>query len=359
MKTIAFFLGTRPEYIKIIKVIEKLKECKKIKILIISSNQQNDILNLYIDSRLEIINLGIRKTSGTELFIAELFIKLKKYLINQIVDYFFVQGDTSTTYASCLYGFLNNIKVIHLEAGLRTNDVYSPFPEEFFRQSVSKMSTFHLAQTYTSKKNLIKEGISKNILTVGNPGIDYLLDTLKKNKIKNNVIPNSILITMHRRESLDKDLETFILNLKTFLSKNNNCTIFWPVHPNPRIKNFINKQLDFFKKKNVSLLNPLSYEDFLKLLNKVEMVITDSGGVQEEAAYIGKPLLIARNKTERVDIIKLKLAKIIKADGSKLKSTYKYYKNNRIQKINTNSWRRMQGLGKSSDNVSKFLKTLI
>ncbi len=356
MKTIAFFLGTRPEYIKMIKVIEKLKKLKKIKILIISSNQQNDILKLYLDHKLEIINLGIKKSVDIEIFMAQFWIQLNKYLKNKLVDYFFIQGDTSTTYASCLYGFLNNIKVIHLEAGLRTNDVFSPYPEEFFRQSISKMATFHLSQTTSSKKNLIKEGIKKNIYIVGNPGIDYFLDNLNKNK--NSVIPNSILITMHRRESLDQNLEIFILNLREFISKNENCLIFWPVHPNPIIKKFINKQLNYFKKKNVKFLNPLSYEKFLEILKKVEMVVTDSGGVQEETAYIGKPLLIARDKTERVDIIKLKLGKIIRANGSGLNSAFKYYKKHKIDKANTSSWKKMQGFGKSSDSVYKFIKTL-
>lgn len=356
MKTIAFFLGTRPEYIKIIKVIEKLKKFKKIKILIISSNQQNDILKLYLDPKLEIINLSIKKSADIEIFMARFWIQLNKYLKNKLIDYFFVQGDTSTTYASCLYGFLNNIKVIHLEAGLRTNDVFSPYPEEFFRQSISKMASFHLSQTNSSKKNLIKEGITKNIFIVGNPGIDYFLDNLNKNK--NSVIPNSILITMHRRESLDKNLEIFILNLKKFISKNENCLIFWPVHPNPIIKTFINKQLNYFKKQNINFLNPLSYKKFLDVLEKVEMVVTDSGGVQEETAYIGKPLLIARDKTERVDIIKLKLGKIIRANGSGLNSAFKYYKKYKIDQANTNLWKKMQGFGKSSDSIYKFIKTL-
>ena len=353
VKTIAFFLGTRPEYIKIIKVIEKLKKNKRIKILIVSSNQQSDLLKLYLDHKLEIVNLRIRKSSKIEIFFAQFFVKLNKYLNNKSIDYFFVQGDTSTTYASCLFGFLNNIKVVHLEAGLRTYDIYAPYPEELFRQNISKMTTFHLSQTISSKKNLIKEGIKKNIFVVGNPGIDYFLDYLKKIKI--NCIPNSILITMHRRESLDKNLELFILNLKEFMLNNPKYSIYWPVHPNPLIKNFINKHLNYFKKENIKFLKPLSYKDFLKLLMKVEMVITDSGGVQEETAYIGKPLLIARDKTERVDIIRLKLARIIGANGSDLNKAFKFYEKNKIDKKNINSWRKMQGMGKSSNQIYKLI----
>ena len=339
MINITFVFGTRPEFIKLAKVIEKLKNNRKFSITIIFSGQQEDLLKAFEDSKLDNINLKIKRFNNIETFISNFLVAFDMLLKKKKVDYLFVQGDTSTVYATSLYGFLNKIPIIHLEAGLRTNDIRKPFPEEFYRQNVSKIASIHLAQTYSGKRNLIKEGIKSNkIFVVGNPGIDYLLDCSTSKISKKLVHKNNILITMHRREAIDGSLLKFINNLKVFLKTHPEYTVNWPVHTNPHILKQIKESFKskLNKKLKINFLNPLNYFKFNKYLSEAEYLITDSGGVQEEGAYLGKKLLIARDVTEREDIIRLKLGMLIKADGSKLFDRIKYYKKNCIQLKNTN-----------------------
>ena len=362
MINITFVYGTRPEFIKLAKVVEKLKGNRKFSVTIISSGQQDNLLKSFKDSKLDNISLKISKFNNTETFISNFLIAFDTVLKKKRVDYLFVQGDTSTVYATGLYGFLNKIPVIHLEAGLRTYDINKPFPEEFFRQTISKIATIHLAQTDSGKKNLIKEGIKSNkIFVVGNPGIDYLLDLSSTKLSKNLIQKNNILITMHRREAIDGSLRKFIYNLKVFLNTNPEYTVNWPVHSNPyilkQIKESFKTKLN--KKLKINFLSPLNYLEFNKYLSETEYLITDSGGVQEEAAYLGKKLLIARDVTERQDIIKLKLGELIKADGSELLTKIEYFKKNNIDLKNTKIWRNFQGNGNSSAKINKLLTKIL
>ncbi len=362
MINITFVFGTRPEFIKLAKVIEKLKNNRKFSITIISSGQQDDLLKAFKDSKLNSINLKIKKFNNTEMFISNFLVAFDMILKKKKVDYLFVQGDTSTVYASSLYGFLNKIPIIHLEAGLRTNDIHKPFPEEFYRQNVSKIASIHLAQTNSGKRNLIKEGIKSNkIFVVGNPGIDYLLDGYTTKISKKLESKNNILITMHRREAIDGSLRKFIYNLKVFLRTNPEYSVNWPVHSNPNILNQIKESFKSKPKEKlkINFLKPLDYFEFNKYLSKAEYLITDSGGVQEEGAYLGKKLLIARDVTEREDIIRLKLGMLIKADGSKLFDRIQYYKKNSIDLKNTNIWRNYQGRGKSSLKINNLLTKIL
>lgn len=357
MKTILFLAGTRPEFIKIHSVIKKLKQEKKITIILVSSNQQNKILTKYIDGLKINHYLNISKYKTDTEFLSKSFILLDKFLQKKKVNYIFVQGDTSTAYGGSLYGFLNKIPVIHLEAGLRTYDLDSPWPEEFYRQNISRMSKIHLSQSISSKKNLYKENIKKNIYVVGNPGIDYFVEQLKLVKIikKKENDNKQIIITMHRRENIKNNIQKFIDNLIIFSNKNKNYKFIWPVHSNIKINEIIKKNKCRLDKLNLILLKPLKYKEFLKYLINSDFVITDSGGIQEEAAYLGKPLLIARDKTERVDIIRLGLGKIIRADARLLEEGFKYFKKKRISYKKINEWKRIQGLGKSSESICKVL----
>ncbi len=354
MIKISFVFGTRPEFIKINEIVNKFKNNKKFNITVLSSNQQRKLIDKYSNNYFIDKNLKLNNFKNDSIFISKLLHKLNSIYKKDSIDYLFIQGDTNTAYATSLFGYFKKIPVIHLEAGLRTFDVYNPFPEEFFRQSISKMAKIHLAQNMSSKKNLENEGIRKNIFVIGNPGIDHFINNLKKIKNKK-TIRKSILITMHRRESLNSNLEVFSNNLKLFLNKNPEYSVNWPLHSNPNILDQINLSFKSFKGDQITFLNPLSYLEFLKLLISSEFIITDSGGVQEEAAYLGKPLLIARDKTERIDIIKLKIGKIINGDGSKLEQKINYFTKNKISITNTHKWRYNQGLGKSSKKVYEVL----
>ncbi len=349
MANIFFVLGTRPEFIKIIEVVNQLQSKSKHKIKLIFSSQQSELIKKYMNNNIIHYDLKIKKFKNDSEFISSFLIKMEK-LNNKIdIDYLFVQGDTNTAYAASLFGFFKKIQIIHLEAGLRTFNIHKPYPEEFNRQSISKITNIHLSQTQSSKQNLLKEGIDKRIFVVGNPGIDYLVKNIKHNKFKNKIIKDSILITMHRRESLSSSLEIFIKNLKKFMKKNPNYQINWPLHTNPKILRNIKDNFKTKDNDNINFLKPQKYVNFLKLMMSSEFIITDSGGVQEEAAYLGKKLLIARDLTERIDIINLKLGYLIMADGSKLEKIMTYLNKKKVvNKQNTLKWRKSQGYGKSS-----------
>lgn len=352
MANIFFVLGTRPEFIKIVEVVNELQSKSNHKIKLIFSSQQSELIKKYIHNKIINYDLKILKFKNDSEFISSFLIKMEKLSRKINIDYLFVQGDTNTAYAASLFGFFKKIQIIHLEAGLRTFNINNPFPEEFNRQSITKMANIHLSQTLSSKQNLINEGIDKKVFVVGNPGIDYLVKTIKQTKIKSKIIKNSILITMHRRESLNGSLDIFIKNLKKFMKVNPIYQINWPLHTNPKILKNIKDNFISEDCYNIKFLKPQKYNDFIKLMMSSEFVITDSGGVQEEAAYLGKKLLIARDLTERIDIINLKLGYLIMADGSKLnKIMIDLNKKKIVDKQNILKWRRSQGYGKSSVNI--------
>ena len=360
-KRITFVIGTRPELIKVSKVVNYLKSQNRFKVSLISSQQQVKLLKQNMSNEDEIdLFLNIKSKKSDQDFISKLLICLDIEFKKKPSEYIFVQGDTSTAFASCLYGFLNKIPVIHLESGLRTFDNQSPWPEEFYRQSIAKMADIHLSPTEISKLNLINEGIKKEkIFIVGNPGIDNFVDNLIKIRSKKLENDKTILITMHRRESLYGNLQKFCINLKKFIKKNKEIRFLWPIHTNPKVVNIVKDNFTDLKHKNIKFLKPLRYLDFIDLLQQSSFVITDSGGVQEEAAYLGKPILIARDKTERVEIINLNLGKIIFADGRKLEQAFNYFIRNPLKKNKINRWKKIQGLGKSSLKINKILDTIL
>ena len=358
MINICFVFGTRPEYLKLIEVIKIFKKNKKFKVIVLYSNQQKILVKKYIKKNFIDFEMELNDFKNDSIFISKFFLKINRFYKKSTIDYFFVQGDTNTAYATSLFSFYQKIPLIHLEAGLRTHDIYNPFPEEFIRQSISKIALIHLVQNQTSKDNLIKEGILKNIFIVGNPGIDNLVRNLGKlepQKVKK----KSILITLHRRENFGENAQGFINNLKNFLKSRKEYKVFWPLHSNPIILNQIKRGFESYAKNQIRFFDPLNYKDFLKLICISEFIITDSGGVQEEAAYLGKPLLIARDKTEREDILNLEIGEIIHANGSKLESRIDYFNNNKIKKSRTNLWKKNQGLGQSAIRIYRLLKTLL
>lgn len=226
-----------------------------------------------------------------------------------------VQGDTLSSFCGAMVAFLNKIKLIHIEAGLRTFNKYAPFPEEIFRRFNDSLSDFHFAPTEISKSNLIKEGIKKDqIFVVGNTVVDALLDV--KNKLDNNILkPNSrlkelidsikhsgrqiVLFTMHRRENREKLFANVVKSLSNF-SKKHPVSILYLKHPHPLTNELLSQiHLD----KDFHLLEPQNYQNFVWLMAQSDLILTDSGGVQEEAPYLGKQFLILRDETERPEVL--------------------------------------------------------
>lgn len=358
---ITFIIGTRPELLKINSLVKELKKKKIFKIKILSTMQQkklfiftNKIVNQNIDFYLKNSN----KLSMSQ-NISRINEELNNYFRQRKTDFILVQGDTLSTFVGALYGFLNNIKVIHLEAGMRTYDKEHPWPEEIFRQNISKYACLHLAMTKKNKENLINEKIRKNnIKVVGNPGIDSMLEIIKKSKFKRKSEKNKvkyILITIHRKEAINYGLKEFCKKLKKLIKKKKNYQFFWILHTNSEIRKII---FGMFRSKtddNLSFLEPLSPDKFYHYLINSNFVLTDSGGVQEEAAYLGIPSLIVRNKTERNEIIELKLGKIIGVDGNSLLSSFNFFENNKLSTKNISKWRKIQGNGKSGVKTANII----
>jgi UDP-N-acetylglucosamine 2-epimerase (non-hydrolysing) len=269
-------------------------------------------------------------SSITVSMINKLDILLKKNRPNLVL----VHGDTTTAFVAALTAFYNKIKVGHIEAGLRTNNLSSPFPEELNRQIISKIASYHFAPTILNTKNLLRENIKKNqIILTGNTVVDSLNWALAH--IKNNIVINKkiirslskilnfdlnekkfILVTGHRRENFGGGFKNICYAIKKLAISYKEVHFVYPVHLNPKVKNYINTMLD--KIPNVHLIKPQSYEVFIYLMQKSYLILTDSGGIQEEAPSLGKPVLIMRDVTERKEIISSGSAILLGANKEKI-----------------------------------------
>ena len=272
----------------------------------------------------------------------EVIAGLKPILESFKPDFVYVHGDTTTTMAASIAGFYSGAKVCHVEAGLRTNNMLSPFPEEMNRQVAGRVATYHFAPTITSQENLLKENVAEeNILVTGNTVIDALLES--SNRVENLeneeiiVLKKSldfskriILVTGHRRENHGQGFINICAALKKIAVNNPDVEIVYPVHLNPNVLKPVNKLLGDVE--NIYLVNPLSYPSFVWLMNQSYLIITDSGGVQEEAPSLGKPVLVMRDTTERpeavdagtVILVGTNINKIVKETQELLDDSKKY-----------------------------------
>jgi UDP-N-acetylglucosamine 2-epimerase (non-hydrolysing) len=245
-------------------------------------------------------------------------------LKKQKPDLIFVQGDTTTAFVSALSGYYKKIKVAHVEAGLRTKDKFAPFPEEMNRRLLAALADFHFPPTQKARENLLREGISdKNILVTGNTVIDALFLALRINpkvsvpvlkRIKQ--IQKVILVTLHRRENFGEPLKRIALALKTSVNRYQEVDIVYPVHPNPNVRLPVQRLLGNLER--IHLIKPLDYLPFIQLMNKSYLILTDSGGIQEEAPALGKPVLVLREKTERPEAIKAGVARLVGSDQERI-----------------------------------------
>ena len=319
MKKVLLVFGTRPEAIKMAPICLALKEePDKFECIVCVTAQHRDML----DQVLEVfkikadIDLDLMK-SGQDLFdiTSAVLLAMRSVIEEQRPDLVMVHGDTTTTLAAATACFYKNIPVWHVEAGLRTYDMGAPFPEEFNRQVVSKISQVHLAPTALAKANLLAEGIKEEaIFVTGNTVIDALhltLNTIEKDLEKKSIIIGGlshflpfdwrhekfVLITGHRRENFGDGFQQICLALLELAKKFPQVKFVYPVHLNPNVQKPVNELLQ--DTSNVFLIPPLEYESFIYLLNFCCLVLTDSGGIQEEAPSLGKPVLVMREKTER------------------------------------------------------------
>ena len=317
-KKILIVFGTRPEAIKMAPLVKEfLKHPDYFEVKVCVSAQHREMLDQVLDF-FEIqpnYDLDLMKPGQNLHSLTSLIIESLKYVLEEFVpEYIFVHGDTTTTMASSLAGFYSGAMICHIEAGLRTNNKSSPFPEEINRQIVSRIADYHFSPTITSKNNLIKENIdSESILVTGNTVIDALFDGIEIIKytkrspqidsVCSNLAVNQevILVTGHRRENHGSGFENICQALKEIAIQKPSVKIIYPVHLNPKVQEPVKRHLQGLS--NVLLTEPLSYPDFIWLMNRSKIIITDSGGVQEEAPSLGKPVLVLRENTERPEAV--------------------------------------------------------
>ncbi|RMF92205.1 MAG: UDP-N-acetylglucosamine 2-epimerase (non-hydrolyzing) [Candidatus Schekmanbacteria bacterium] len=368
MKKILFLFGTRPEAIKLAPVILKLRECKKYKVRVCVTAQHREMLDQVI-SLFKIkphydLNL-MRQNQSLEEITSRLISSIEPVLRKEKPDFVFVQGDTTTTFTAALAAFYQRIPVAHIEAGLRTNDIYQPFPEEINRRLTSSIASIHFAPTKESKQNLIREGISrKKIYVTGNTVIDALLYTIGKVEKKKR-IPSKlkiidfnkkvILVTGHRRENFGKGFENICTALKS-LSNNKDIEIVYPVHLNPNVQKPVKRILGNID--NIKLIEPLDYFPFVYLMSKSYFIITDSGGIQEEAPSIGKPVLVMRNKTERPEALKAGTVKLVGTDRRKIEDEANKLINNKKYYLKMARAHNPYGDGKASQRIVSVMEKL-
>jgi len=317
-KKILIVFGTRPEAIKMAPLVKEFKRKPNIyntKVCITAQHREmlDQVLNFFAIKSDFDLNL-MKPNQNLYSLTSEIIIKLKPILGLFGPDFIFVHGDTTTAMAASIAGFYSGAKVCHIEAGLRTFDMNSPFPEEMNRSIISVTSSFHFAPTLTSKNNLLKENKKEeDIIVTGNTVIDSLLysvDRVKSNfddpeinflKDKINTQKKIILVTGHRRENHGEGFNNICKALKQIANENEDCQILYPVHLNPNVQKPVYKYLNNVS--NILLLSPLSYPAFVWLMEKSYLILTDSGGIQEEAPSLGKPVLVMRDNTERPEAI--------------------------------------------------------
>lgn len=282
-------------------------------------------------------------------------------------DYVFVHGDTTTTMASSIASFYFGAKICHVEAGLRTNNKLSPFPEEMNRQVTGRICDFHFAPTLKSKNNLLNENISKNsIIVTGNTVIDSLLKSIKKvNDSPSKLIQNLskkignkevVLVTGHRRENHGVRFERICNALKKIANDDPNRLIIYPVHLNPKVQQPVNRILSGLE--NVVLIDPLAYQDFIWLMNRSKIIITDSGGVQEEAPSLGKPVLVMRDTTERPEAVEVGTVLLVGSDENLIVSKALDLLNNKNKFDKMSKLHNPYGDGLASKRIVDFIKNL-
>jgi UDP-N-acetylglucosamine 2-epimerase (non-hydrolysing) len=313
-------------------------------------------------------DLDLRKPGQNLYSLTAIIIESLKPVLEEFKpDYVFVHGDTTTTMASSIASFYAGAKVCHVEAGLRTNNKLSPFPEEINRQVTGRICDYHFAPTDTSKSNLLLENVNKDsILVTGNTVIDALLNSVKKVNEKPSELINElskkigekevVLVTGHRRENHGDGFERICKALKQIAEHDINRLIIYPVHLNPKVQEPVKKILSDVE--NIILIDPLAYQDFIWLMNRSTIIITDSGGVQEEAPSLGKPVLVMRDTTERPEAVEAGTVLLVGTNEELIVSKALNLLNNNDDFEKMSKLHNPYGDGLASKRIVEFIKTI-
>lgn len=370
MKKILLIFGTRPEAIKMLPLFFELKKYELFDVSICITGQHRDMLipvlelfKVQPDFDLDIMTDGQDLTDITTRILSGLRKLFNTYKPNLVL----VHGDTATTFSASLACFYEKIKVGHIEAGLRTNDVYSPWPEEANRRLTSVLSNIHFAPTETAKQHLLKENYKENkIFVTGNTVIDalhYVVNTFTNDlKLKSELlekfdyIDNSkkiVLITGHRRENFGKGFENICAAINLLSIKYPNVQFIYPMHLNPNVRKPVQKYLS--NKDNVFLIEPLQYLPFIYLMSLSYLILTDSGGIQEEAPSLGKPVLVMRDTTERPEAVDAGTVKLVGTDIDLIVNSISNLLNNEENYRRMSELHNPYGDGKAAKKIAKIL----
>jgi len=316
MRVLSVF-GTRPEVIKLAPVIHALQR-RGLEVILCASGQHREMLDQMLEAfslRLD-FDLNVMQANQSSLDVAgRIFAKLPSVIEATRPDWLVVQGDTTTVVAAAWVGYHSRVPIAHVEAGLRTTDKFQPFPEEMNRRLTSVLADIHFAPTVLAERNLLGEGVdSGRVFVTGNPVVDAVKAILdapvewsdpRLHELKGRIV----LITVHRRESFGLPLEEICGAISDLLDEHPHLTAVWPVHPNPAVHDVVTRLLQ--RTPRIILTKPLYYPAFVHLMQRAQLILSDSGGVQEEAATVGTPVLVLRKNTERPEAVESGWAELI------------------------------------------------
>ena len=368
MKHAMVVYGTRPETIKLAPVVQKLKKSKHFRTTLVVTAQHREMLDQVLKLfRVEPDHdLNIMQPNQTPVQVASAAMeRLDKVIRDGCFDWVLVQGDTTTAMAAALTAFYNRVKVGHVEAGLRTWDKWQPFPEEINRKVIGAISDIHFAPTGRARENLLAENVpDENIFVTGNTVIDALLWVANSKPSENtealleslDIDENQrlILVTAHRRENHGEPLRNICSALKEIaLCRPNEVRIVYPVHLNPNVQEPVREVLSDVG--NIHLTDPLDYEPFVYLMSKSHIILTDSGGIQEEAPSLGKPVLVMRDVTERPEAVEAGTAKLVGTDVKKIVRETQRLLTDQEYYLEMSRAHNPYGDGKASDRIVEIL----
>ena len=329
MKKVMLVFGTRPEAIKMCPLVNELKKHQEIETVVCVTGQHRQMLDQVLETFKVVPNydLSIMKDKQTLFDVTtNILNKIKEVLEKENPNVVLVHGDTSTTFVTALACFYLQIPVGHVEAGLRTYNIYSPYPEEFNRQAVSIISKYNFAPTEMSKQNLIKEGKDPSTIYVtGNTAIDALKTTVREDYQNEHLEwakdSRLIMLTAHRRENLGEPMHNMFKAIKRIIDEHEDIKVIYPIHMNPVVRQAADEELGNCDR--IRIIEPLDVLDFHNFIARCYMILTDSGGIQEEAPSLGKPVLVMRDTTERPEGIKAGTLKLVGTNEEKIYQEFK------------------------------------
>ncbi|MGN9119676.1 non-hydrolyzing UDP-N-acetylglucosamine 2-epimerase [Turicibacter bilis] len=365
-KKVMLVFGTRPEAIKMCPLVKELKSKENLETIVCVTGQHRQMLDQVLEA-FDVVpdyDLSVMKDKQTLFDVTQNILgKMKEVLEEVKPNVVLVHGDTSTTFVTALACFYLQIPVGHVEAGLRTYDIYSPFPEEFNRQATGIVAKYHFAPTEVAKNNLLKEGKkAEDIYVTGNTAIDALKTTVKEDyhhSVLDWVGEESrlIMLTAHRRENLGEPLKNMFSAIKRIVDEHEDIKVIYPIHMNPLVREIANSILGDHER--IRIIEPLEVLDFHNFLNKSYLILTDSGGIQEEAPSLGKPVLVMRDTTERPEGVAAGTLKLVGTDEEVIYENFKLLLNNEEAYKKMSQASNPYGDGQASKRIADILEATL